>query len=110
MAVLLLGFGDLDYHLGGRLYDVHLLEDCRPIIGDYDIAHAVDQHLIHSLWPKGTANTVGDRLCGGDILTLGTSTSGAGRSFLHDEYRRLASCVHCDSSGWSEGASLLNPA
>ena len=51
VAVLLLGLGDLDDHLSSGVLDVHLLEDGSTVVGDYNISHAVDQHLVHSLGP-----------------------------------------------------------
>ena len=51
VAVLLLGLGNLDNHLGRGVLDVHLLEDGSTVVGDYHIPHAVDQHLVHALGP-----------------------------------------------------------
>ncbi len=50
----LLGLRDLHHHLGSRVLYVHLLEYGDTVIGDHDIAQAVHQHLIHTLWPQGS--------------------------------------------------------
>ena len=66
-----LGLGDLDEHLGGRVLDVHLLEDGHAVVGDDDVSHGVHEHLVHAPGPEAAPDGVGDRLRGGDVVELG---------------------------------------
>jgi len=50
-ALLVLGLGDLHEHLGGGVLDVDLLQDGDAVVGDDDVAHGVDEHLVHSAGP-----------------------------------------------------------
>ena len=92
-AVLLLSLGNLDNHLGSRVLDVHLLEDGSTIVGDDYITHCIDEHLVHSLWSKGTANRVRNCFGCSDIIALSGLTAGSSSPFLEDEYW-LLTVVH----------------
>ena len=69
-ALGVLGFGDLDDHLGGGVLDIDLLEDGHSIVGDDDISDGVDQHLVHSLGSEGGPDRVGHGLGGADVVEL----------------------------------------
>ena len=46
---------------------LHLLKDGSTIIGDDDLAVGGDEHLIHTLWTKGSLKETGDSSCGQDV-------------------------------------------
>jgi len=72
-GLVLLGFRDLDDHLGRRVVDVHLLEDGHAVVGDRDRSHRVDEHLVHPFRAERRANRLGDRACRPDVELLGVT-------------------------------------
>ena len=49
---IILGFGNFDHHLSGRVLNFHFVKDGRPVIGDSNIAEPVDKHLVHAFWSE----------------------------------------------------------
>ena len=58
-----LSLGDLDEHLCCGVLDIDLLEDGDTVVGDDDVSHGVDEHLVHSSGSKAAPDCVGDCPC-----------------------------------------------
>ncbi len=87
-ALLVLGLGDLHQHLRGRMLDVDLLEDRDAIVRDRDVAHRVDEHLVHPARAERRADGVGDRARGGDVVARRAAAAVAFGPFLKHQNRR----------------------
>ena len=48
----ILRFAELDQHLGGRVDDLHAVQDGGPVVGDGHVAPGVLDHLVHALRPE----------------------------------------------------------
>ena len=66
--LVVLGLGDLDEHLRGRVLDLDFLEDRDPVVRDRHVAEGVDEHLVHALRPQGRLDRVRDRARRGDVV------------------------------------------
>ena len=88
-ALVVLGLGDLDYHLGRRVLHVYLLEYGHAVVGDDDVAHGVDQHLVHSLGSQGRADRLGHGLGRGDVVGCGVPARLPLGPFFQYQYRCL---------------------
>ena len=66
----ILGLCDLDEHLGCGVLDIHLLQDGDSVVGDDDVSHGVDEHLVHSAGSEAAPDCVGDCPCCGDVVEL----------------------------------------
>jgi len=75
--LVLLGLGDLHDHLGGGMFDVHLVEDGRAVVRDDDVARVGDEHLVHPARAQCRAYRFAHRLAGGDVRRLGVLAAGA---------------------------------
>ena len=73
---IVLGLCDLHHHLGGRMLDVHLLQDGHSIVGDDHISDGVNEHLVHTLGSKSGPYCTGHRFRGGDVHALGVTPAG----------------------------------
>ena len=67
-ALLVLGLRDLHQHLGGRVLDVDLLEDRDAVVRDRDVAHPVDEHLVHAARTERRPHGVRDGPGRGDVV------------------------------------------
>ena len=85
--LVVLGLGDLDHHLGGRVLDVHLLQDRHAVVRDHDVADRVDEHLVHALRAECGPDCVRDGLGRGDVVALRVPTAGTRGPFPEDEDR-----------------------
>ena len=96
VAVLLLGLGHLDDHLGRGVFDVHLLEDGCTVVGDDHVTDGVHEHLVHAFGTERRTHGIGHGLRGGDVVRLSGAAAGALGAFLQDEDGCLAllSLVH----------------
>ncbi len=54
---VLLSLCDLDDHLRRRVFDVHLCEDGRPVVGDDHLTIVGDEHLVHAAGPTWSVQT-----------------------------------------------------
>ena len=87
-ALLVLGLSDLDQHLGRRMLDVDFLEDGHAVVRDRDVAHRIDEHLVHAPGTEGRPDRVRNGSRRGDVVPRGALASLALRAFLQDENRR----------------------
>ncbi len=94
VAVLFLSFGNFDNHLGCRMLNVHLFQNGCTIVGDNDITHAIDEHLVHAFGTQCGPNCVCNRFCGCNVVALCTFPSGSIGTFFEDK-DRLLSTIHC---------------
>ena len=74
--LVVLGLGHFHHHLGGRVLDIHLLENGDTVVGDDHVADAVHEHLVHALGSKGCPYCTCNRLRGGDVHALGVTPAG----------------------------------
>ena len=93
VAVLLLSFRHFDNHLGSRMLNVHFLENRCSIVGDDDITHAIDEHLVHALWAKRGPNRISNCFRSRNIVALCSLSTGSIRAFFQNE-NWLLSAIH----------------
>ena len=62
-----LGLGDVDQRLGGRVDDVEELHDGCAVVGDGGLALVVHHELVHAAGPEGGADGLDDGLTGVDV-------------------------------------------
>src|SRR5208282_4109334 len=86
-ALLVLGLGDLDQHLRGRVLDVDFLQDRDAVVGDRDVPHSVDEHLVHAARTEGRSHHVGDGSGRSDVVRCRALSALAFRTFFQDENR-----------------------
>ena len=109
--MLFLGLGDLNDHLCSGMFDVHLLEDGRTVVGDDHVSHGVHEHLVHALGSQGGANSIGHGLRSSDVVGLCCATSGSLSAVFENENRSLSVAVHLKSRlGLGEAPFIFNPA
>ena len=53
VAVLLLSFRNFNDHFRCWMVDVHFFEDGSTVIGDDNVAHRIDEHLVHAFGAEG---------------------------------------------------------
>jgi len=86
-GLVLLRLGDLDDHLGGRVVDVHRLQDGDAVVRDGDVAHRVDEHLVHPFRPERRTYGLGDAARRGDVVLLCVTVLDALGVVAHDDHR-----------------------
>lgn len=98
-----LGLGELDEELGGRLEDVHAVEDGGAVVGDEDFAGSGLDHLVHALGAQGGADGVGDGLCGDNVLlsdVFGAFVVDEGLGFCVGSLGLGLGCCCCHCWSW----------
>lgn len=63
--------GNLDDHFGHWMLDDNIVEDDDAVVGDHDIAHVVDEHLVHALRSEGGTDGFRDSLASTDGPSIG---------------------------------------
>src|SRR5688500_2452224 len=75
---------NLYHHLGCRMLNVYLFENCSAVICYCYISKSIDKHLVHSSWAKRTSNYFSNQLCSRDVVLLGISAFGLRCTFLEN--------------------------
>jgi hypothetical protein len=86
---LLLVLGDLDDHLRGRVFDVHLVEDGRAVVRHHHVPTPVDEHLVHPPGSERRPDRLRDGPPGADVRLLGVAAPRP-LAALREDVRRLS--------------------
>lgn len=62
-----LGFRELDEHLGGGLEDFHFIKDGGTVVGDDDFTGGGGDHLVHTFGAEAGADGIRHGSGGGDV-------------------------------------------
>src|SRR5690349_15033655 len=77
---------DLHEHLGGRMLNVHLLQQCRAVVGDGDITKRIDEHLVHASRAERALDYFGNQFGRLNVVPLGLPPPRPTAPFFEDNY------------------------